>query len=178
MCGKNVLPTQTSSHLPPSGRSRWVQRPADWAHVRDPSPVGKNRILKNKWRMKMDAYLAFSVSRFGSPPPPHPLLHLTIPLVFSSPQNDAKTIKTWRPRQFREKTDFEMAINWLIDWVCSKCHGTNKLIDWLISTINKINSKLWIDRLIDWLIDVQHSRSGWHGLRTCWIRNTPFFSGK
>ena len=33
-----------------------------------------------------------------------------------------KFIRTWRPRQFREKTDFEMVVSPLIDW----------LIDWLL----------------------------------------------
>ena len=65
-----------------------------------------------------------------------------------------KTIKTSRPRPFREKTDFGMVVSWLIDWVCSKCYGTDKLIYWLIAwlvLLIKINSKLWIDWLIEWL---------------------------
>ena len=72
-------------------------------------------------------------------------------------QNGQKTIRTWRPQQFREKTHFEMVVSWLIDrlidWVNLRCHATDKLIDWLLDwsvlSIN-INSKLWIDWLIEW----------------------------
>ena len=124
-----------------------------------------------------------------TPPPPHPLRipypHLTVQLLFSSPKTVQNTIRTWRPRQFSEKTDFEMIVSWLIDWVYLKFHVTNKLIDWLIAWLAlsiEFYSKLWIDWLIDWmtwsllfdwlidwLIDVQHSRPWWYELHTCII---------
>ena len=97
------------------------------------------------------------VSRLGSPPPSQSLPHLTVSLGFSSPRTVQETVKTWRPRQFREKTDFEMVVSQLIDWLIEcpqKCDETEKLIDWLIDWVYLKVSRNWkVDWLIDWLID-------------------------
>ena len=85
------------------------------------------------------------------PLPPHSLLHLMVPLLFSSLKTVQKTIRTWRPWRFRKKTDFEMVVDWLIDWVYWKCHGTEKSIDWLIACSGSVMGLK--SRLIDWLID-------------------------
>ena len=69
------------------------------------------------------------------------------PITFLITQNGAENYQNLETLDnFREKTDFEMVASWLIDWVHSKCQGTDKLIDWL----NDLESSV---RLIDWLVD-------------------------
>ena len=93
----------------------------------------KGSVEKIWWKNKTKIFVWYPVPRLGSPLPPHsphPLPHLTVPLVFSSSKTVQKTIKTWRPRKFREKTDSGMALGRLIDWLgISKSLGTD---DWLI----------------------------------------------
>ena len=74
-------------------------------------------------------------------------------------------------------------IDWLIEYTENVTGLTSWLIDWLIVLLKKINSKLWIDcliewlgvfcsiddRLIDWLTALKHSHPRLHGLRTCFI---------
>ena len=85
-------------------------------------------------------------------PSPASVTHLMVPLV-SLPETVQKTIRTWRPRQFTEKIDFEMVVSWLIDWVYLKCDGTDKLIAWLVLSIKTIASY----GLIGWLNDFEPS---------------------
>ena len=95
------------------------------------------------------------ISRFVTDRVSYPLLSLGEFLIifYCSSQTMQKTIRAWRPRQFRKKNVLEMAviwlIGWLVDWVYLNCHGTDKLIAWL--------GILEMPR--DWLIDCLISTS-------------------
>ena len=105
----------------------------------------------------------------ASPTPFHGPISLLIT------QNGAETSQNLETSTIQEGNWFEMAVSWLIDWVYLECHGTDKLIAWLVRPI-KINSKLWIDWWIewfgafcsiDWLID-------WLRYSTCALGDTGF----
>ena len=128
----------------------------DYAAAANPGHPARHFVTVHSWVgltvlivMTLQVYISFShikwsslysypAPRLGSPPhpPPHSLPHLTIRLVFSPSKTVQKTIRTWRPRRFREKTDFEMAGTLSIDWLigcAEECHRTDKLIDRLIA---------------------------------------------
>ena len=70
----------------------------------------------------------------ASPTPSHGLISFLIT------QNGAKSYQNLETSTIPGENWFwngSQLIDWLIDWVNLKCHGTDKLIDWLIYTINK-----------------------------------------
>ena len=84
----------------------------------------------------LDLFAPFCVMRFDND---NPHTNTQSPasshghVTFSSPKTVQKTIRTWRPRQLREKTYFEMVLSWLIAWLVLSIRISSQLwIDWLI----------------------------------------------
>ena len=73
-----------------------------------------------------------------SPPPSLTPSHGLISFFIT--QNGTENYQNLKTSTMQEENWFwngGQSIDWLIDWVYVKCHGTDKLIDWLIGTVNK-----------------------------------------
>ena len=154
-----------------------------------------NTTHEQKKEITHKSFYQHPVPGLGPPPPSHG------PITFLITQNGAKDFQNLETSTIQEENWFwngsrlidwlgilqmsrDWQIDWLIDWVYSKCHETDKLIDWLIAclinTIDKINSSYgligWLTDLapavwsIDWLTRASHffQKKIHPRIRTCW----------